>query len=61
MEFLFWGIWIAAGIFMLIFYFVRMFAITAFFHRYLSHKTFQTSRPVQFFFVLIGTMSAQRG
>ena len=32
-----------------------------FFHRYLSHKTFQTSRPVQFLFVLIGTMSAQRG
>ena len=38
-----------------------MFAITAFFHRYLSHKTFQTSRPVQFIFILIGTMSAQRG
>jgi stearoyl-CoA desaturase (delta-9 desaturase) len=36
-----------------------MFAITAFFHRYLSHKTFQTSRIVQF--MLIGTMSAQRG
>lgn len=32
-----------------------------FFHRYLSHKTFQTSRPVQFIFILIGTMSAQRG
>lgn len=44
-----------------VFYFIRMFAITAFFHRYLSHKTFQTSRPVQFIFVLIGTMSAQRG
>jgi stearoyl-CoA desaturase (delta-9 desaturase) len=43
------------------FYFIRMFAITAFFHRYLSHKTFQTSRIVQFIFVLIGTMSAQRG
>jgi stearoyl-CoA desaturase (delta-9 desaturase) len=38
-----------------------MFSITAFFHRYLSHKTFQTSRIVQFVFVLIGTMSAQRG
>jgi len=50
-----------AVIFMLNFYLVRMFAITAFFHRYLSHKTFQTSRPVQFIFLLIGTMSAQRG
>lgn len=47
--------------FMLLFYLIRMFSITAFFHRYLSHKTFQTSRIVQFVFVLIGTMSAQRG
>ncbi|MCX5468082.1 acyl-CoA desaturase [Acinetobacter nematophilus] len=50
-----------AVIFMLLFYLIRMFSITAFFHRYLSHKTFQTSRIVQFVFVLIGTMSAQRG
>lgn len=47
--------------FMLLFYLIRMFSIAAFFHRYLSHKTFQTSRIVQFVFVLIGTMSAQRG
>lgn len=47
--------------FMILFYMIRMFAITAFFHRYLSHKTFQTSRSVQFIFLLIGTMSAQRG
>ncbi|MDQ9951468.1 MULTISPECIES: acyl-CoA desaturase [Acinetobacter] len=58
----FWvGVSWFAVIFMLGFYFLRMFAITAFFHRYLSHKTFQTSRIVQFIFVLIGTMSAQRG
>lgn len=58
----FWvGISWFAVIFMLTFYLVRMFAITAFFHRYLSHKTFQTSRPIQFIFLLIGTMSAQRG
>lgn len=52
--------WFALG-FMLLFYFLRMFSITAFYHRYLSHKTFETSRVVQFVFVLIGTMSAQRG
>lgn len=52
--------WFALA-FMLIFYLIRMFSITAFFHRYLSHKTFQTSRVVQFIFVFIGTMSAQRG
>ncbi|WP_151767881.1 acyl-CoA desaturase [Acinetobacter oleivorans] len=58
----FWvGVSWFAVIFMLGFYFLRMFAITAFFHRYLSHKTFQTSRIVQFIFILIGTMSAQRG
>ncbi len=52
--------WFAVA-FMVVFYLVRMFAITAFFHRYFSHKTFQTSRLVQFIFALIGTMSAQRG
>ena len=58
----FWvGVSWFAVIFMLLFYVIRMFAITAFFHRYLSHKTFQTSRFVQFLFSLIGTMSAQRG
>ena len=45
--------WFAIG-FMLLFYLIRMFSITAFFHRYLSHKTFQTSRPVQLLFVLMG-------
>lgn len=58
-------IWVGVSwfaiVFMLMFYLIRMFAITGFFHRYLSHKTFQTSRPVQFVFLLIGTMSAQRG
>ena len=31
-------------------YLIRMFAITAFYHRYFSHKTFKTSRVVQFIF-----------
>ena len=52
--------WFAIA-FMLVFYLIRMFSITAFFHRYLSHKTFKTSRIMQFIFVLLGTMSAQRG
>jgi stearoyl-CoA desaturase (delta-9 desaturase) len=42
-------------------YAVRMFALTAFYHRYFSHKTFRTSRPVQFAFALIGASCAQRG
>lgn len=42
-------------------YFIRMFAITAFYHRYFSHKTFKTSRPVQFIFAFLGCASVQRG
>jgi len=43
------------------FYFVRMFAITGFYHRYFSHRSFQTSRPVQFAFALLGATAVQRG
>ncbi len=42
-------------------YALRMFAITGFYHRYFSHKAFRTSRPVQFFFALLGASSVQRG
>ena len=42
-------------------YVVRMFAITGFYHRYFSHRTFQTSRAVQFTFAVIGASCVQRG
>ena len=42
-------------------YVVRMFAITGFYHRYFSHRTFKTSRVVQFIFAVVGASSAQRG
>ena len=42
-------------------YLVRMFAITAFYHRYFSHRAFATSRAVQFLFALLGASAAQRG
>ena len=42
-------------------YLVRMFAITAFYHRYFSHRTFKTSRAAQFIFALIGLTAVQRG
>ncbi len=42
-------------------YMIRMFAITAFYHRYFSHRAFRTSRAVQFVFALIGAASTQRG
>ncbi|MDH5564156.1 MAG: acyl-CoA desaturase, partial [Nitrospirota bacterium] len=42
-------------------YALRMFAITGFYHRYFSHKTFRTSRALQFIFAVIGASSVQRG
>ncbi|HET7843539.1 MAG TPA: acyl-CoA desaturase [Xanthomonadales bacterium] len=42
-------------------YALRMFAITAFYHRYFSHRAFRTSRVVQFLFGAIGASSVQRG
>ncbi len=42
-------------------YFVRMFAITGFYHRYFSHRTFKTSRVAQFLFGVAAMTSAQRG
>jgi stearoyl-CoA desaturase (delta-9 desaturase) len=42
-------------------YAIRMIAITGFYHRYFSHRTFRTSRAVQFIFAVLGSMSVQRG
>ncbi|MDX1457568.1 MAG: fatty acid desaturase [Marinobacter sp.] len=42
-------------------YGLRMFAITGFYHRYFSHKAFQTHRVWQFVFALLGLTAVQRG
>jgi stearoyl-CoA desaturase (delta-9 desaturase) len=42
-------------------YALRMFAITAFYHRYFSHQAFRTGRALQFAFALLGASAAQRG
>lgn len=42
-------------------YGVRMWAITAGFHRYFSHRSFKTSRAFQFFMALLGTLAVQKG
>jgi stearoyl-CoA desaturase (delta-9 desaturase) len=42
-------------------YVVRMFGITAGFHRLLSHRSFMTSRVFQFLLVLVGATSIQNG
>jgi stearoyl-CoA desaturase (delta-9 desaturase) len=42
-------------------YLVRMFAVTAGYHRYFSHRTYRTSRGFQLFLAVLGGMAAQRG
>jgi stearoyl-CoA desaturase (delta-9 desaturase) len=52
--------WVAfsAAVFL---YVVRMFGITGVYHRYFSHKTYKTSRPMQFLLALLGNSAAERG
>ena len=50
------AVWVAVFL-----YFTRMFAITAFLHRYFSHRTFKTSRFMQFLFAAAAGTAAQRG
>ena len=42
-------------------YAARMVAITGFYHRYFSHRTFKTSRVGQFVFGVLGASAVQRG
>ncbi len=42
-------------------YWIRAFALTGFYHRYFSHRTFRTSRFMQFLFALLGASAVQRG
>ncbi len=70
----FWGVHVAAlvGLAMVGFswlgvaicaasYFVRMFGITAGYHRYFSHRTYKTSRFGQVVLALLGVISTQKG
>lgn len=42
-------------------YVIRMFAVTAFYHRYFSHRAYRTSRAAQFVFAVWGNAAVQRG
>lgn len=42
-------------------YFARVFGLTAFYHRYFSHRAFKTSRAVQFLGALLGSSAGQGG
>ena len=52
--------WTAVGVAVGL-YLVRMFAITGFYHRYFSHRTFRASRGAQFAFAVLGNSAVQRG
>ena len=52
--------WVAVAIAVAL-YLVRMFAVTAFYHRYFCHRAYRTSRVAQFIFALIGLTAVQRG
>ncbi|NIN34829.1 MAG: acyl-CoA desaturase [Gammaproteobacteria bacterium] len=42
-------------------YLLRMFFITAFYHRYFSHRSYRVSRSVQFLMACLGCTAGQRG
>jgi stearoyl-CoA desaturase (delta-9 desaturase) len=42
-------------------YVLRMFAVTGFYHRYFSHRTYETTRAAQFAFAVLGASAVQRG
>jgi len=42
-------------------YVLRMWGITAGFHRYFSHRSFKTGRVFQFILAFVGTLSTQKG
>jgi stearoyl-CoA desaturase (delta-9 desaturase) len=53
------GGWPAFIIFALM-YVLHVFALTAGYHRYFSHKSYKTSRAFQFILAVLGTTAAQR-
>jgi stearoyl-CoA desaturase (delta-9 desaturase) len=55
------GVTVKALVLAGLFYAVRMFAITAGYHRYFAHRSFKTNRVVQFALAFVGTMAAQKG
>jgi stearoyl-CoA desaturase (Delta-9 desaturase) len=55
------GVTTTAVVMAFVLYFTRMWALTAGYHRYFSHRSYKTSRGFQLFMALLGQSSAQRG
>jgi stearoyl-CoA desaturase (delta-9 desaturase) len=57
-----WSGWSWTGLLLAVaLYYVRMFGVTGGYHRYFSHRTFKTSRVVQFLLAFLAETSAQKG
>jgi stearoyl-CoA desaturase (delta-9 desaturase) len=52
--------WSAVAVCLALFW-LRMFGVTAGYHRYFSHRSYKTSRPFQFVLALLGTIAVQKG
>lgn len=50
-----------AVIFAIAFYLIRMFGITAFYHRYFSHRAFEANRFFSCLFAILGCTALQKG
>ena len=61
LAFIWTGVSTVAVVTCLSLYLVRMFAITAGFHRFFSHRTYRTSRIFQFLLAFTGTAAYQKG
>jgi stearoyl-CoA desaturase (Delta-9 desaturase) len=51
-----WYVGLAVGL-----YYLRMFGVTAGYHRYFAHRTYKTSRVFQFLLAWLAVSSAQKG
>jgi stearoyl-CoA desaturase (delta-9 desaturase) len=54
------GVTTTSVVLAVVLYVVRMFGITAGYHRYFSHRSFKTSRVMQFLFAALAMSSAQK-
>lgn len=52
--------WVAIAV-AIAMYWIRMFFITGFYHRYFSHKSFKTTRAWQLVFAWLGNTAGQKG
>lgn len=55
------GVSVEAVLLCVVLYMVRMFGLTAGYHRYFAHRAFKTSRFFQFVLAVVGTTAVQKG